>query len=55
MEQVYGYFIQLISSAGVAGVVALLCVWITRLWLSEGIKNSIRIQYEEKLERIKHN
>ena len=53
MEQAPEYVVQLISSGGIAGVVALLAVWITRLWLSEGIKNSIRIQYEEKLETHK--
>ena len=32
-----------------------LVVWITRTWLTEGIKNSIRTQYEEKLETHKAN
>lgn len=53
MEQISEFVIQLISSAGVASAAALLIVWLTRLWLSEGIKNSIRTQYEEKLETHK--
>ena len=53
MQEVTTYVIQIVTSAGVAGLVAVMAVWITRLWLTEGIKNSIRIQYEEKLETHK--
>lgn len=53
MQEITAYVIQVVTSAGVAGLVSFLAVWITRLWLTEGIKNSIRIQYEEKLETHK--
>lgn len=53
MQEITAYVIQIATSGGVAGLVAVLAVWITRLWLTEGIKNSIRIQYEEKLETHK--
>ena len=53
MQEITTYVIHIVTSGGVAGLVAVLAVWITRLWLTEGIKNSIRIQYEEKLETHK--
>jgi len=53
MQDITAYLVQIFTSAGIAGLVACLAVWITRLWLTEGIKNSIRIQFEEKLETHK--
>jgi hypothetical protein len=48
------YFIwQLIASAGVSAALSSLLIWITKSWLSERLSQSIRSEYNQKLETHK--
>jgi hypothetical protein len=48
------YFIwQLIASAGVSAALSGFLIWITKTWLSERLSQSIRNEYNEKLETHK--
>jgi hypothetical protein len=48
------YFIwQLIASAGVSATLSSFLIWITRSWLSERLSQSIRSEYNQKLETHK--
>ena len=45
--------IELLSSATVGGVTAVIVVWVAKLWLSERLKATIKSEYDEKLETHK--
>lgn len=47
------FIIQIISSASVSVLLSGLLVWIARFWLSERLKNSIKHEYDQKLEAHK--
>lgn len=48
------YFIwQLIASAGVSAALSSFMIWITKTWLSERLSQSIRSEYNQKLETHK--
>ena len=45
------YFVlQLIASAGVNAALSSLIIWITKSWISERLKQSIKHEYDQKLE-----
>jgi hypothetical protein len=45
------YFVlQLIASAGVNAALSSLIIWITKFWISERLKQSIKHEYDQKLE-----
>ncbi|MFC3674552.1 hypothetical protein [Ferrovibrio xuzhouensis] len=45
--------VQILSSGFVGALAAGFIVWVTRLWLSERIKQSIKNEYDQKLETYK--
>jgi len=44
------FFLQLIASAGVNAVLSSLIIWITKFWISERLKQSIKHEYDQQLE-----
>jgi hypothetical protein len=44
------FFLQLIASAGVNAVLSSLIIWITKFWISERLKQSIKHEYDQELE-----
>ena len=46
-------FIQLVSSAAISAVLSGLVVWLTKSWISERLKSSIKNEYDQKLETHK--
>ncbi|TFW72986.1 hypothetical protein C3Y98_01105 [Methylotenera oryzisoli] len=47
------FFLQLLSSAAVSAFLSGFVIWLTKSWISERIKNSIKNEYDEKLETHK--
>ncbi len=47
------FLITIISSAAVSSALAGLLLWITKSWISERLKNSIKNEYDQKLETHK--
>jgi len=47
------FFIQLLSSAAVSAFLSGFLIWLTKAWISERLKNSIKNEYDEKLETHK--
>jgi hypothetical protein len=44
------FFLQLIASAGVNAVLSSFIIWITKFWISERLKQSIKHEYDQQLE-----
>lgn len=47
------FFLQLLSSAAVSAFLSGFVIWLTKSWISERLKNSIKNEYDEKLETHK--
>lgn len=47
------FFLQLLSSAVVSAFLSGFVIWLTKSWISERLKNSIKNEYDEKLETHK--
>ena len=47
------FALQLLSSAAVSAVLSASLVWLTKSWISERLKSSIKNEYDEKLETHK--
>lgn len=47
------FLITVIASAGVSSALAGLLLWLTKSWISERLKNSIKNEYDQKLETHK--
>lgn len=53
MAQNPGFLITFLSSVSVSSLLAVLLLFFTKTWISERIKNSIRSEYDQKLETHK--
>lgn len=53
MTQNSGFLITVLASASVSSLLAVLLLFITKTWISERLKNSIRSEYDQKLETHK--
>lgn len=47
------FAVQLLTSAAVSSLLAAAIVWLSKSWISERLKNSIKNEYDEKLETHK--
>lgn len=55
MNNLEGFLIQLIASAGISTLLAAALVWLTKSFISERLKNAIASEYAGKLEVHKSN
>lgn len=53
MTQISGFLITLFASVSFSSLLAVVLLFITKTWISERLKNSIRSEYDEKLETHK--
>jgi phosphate/sulfate permease len=47
------FVVSLIASAGISAAMAGFVVWLTKSWISERLKSSIKHEYDEKIETHK--
>lgn len=49
------FIITILSSAGLSGILTVFLLWLTKTWISDRLKISIKNEYDEKLETHKAN
>jgi ABC-type bacteriocin/lantibiotic exporter with double-glycine peptidase domain len=47
--------LSVLSSLATSAIVSVGVVWLTKTWISERLKNSIKIEYDAKLKHIRRN
>jgi hypothetical protein len=45
--------VQIITSAGLSVALSGILLWFTKTWISEQLKNRIKLEYDQQLETIK--
>jgi len=53
MPSYIGFIAEILASAVVSGILTASLIWLSKTWISERIRNSIKSEYDQKLEAYK--